>query len=624
MVYIIGYIINEEQISKIIEELPKSVPKNKLIFFVGAGISAKSGLPLGGELIKHYMLSSLGEDATENLNAFWKKTLVSCSEKLASLYADFPMRLEFIIGTVNAIDKEFSDKNMFRKKNNIKKYCRKPLMNGFASFLDTSPNENHHIISSFIKEGANYITVNYDCCIEKALGVSADDSFQSKGIRAVDNNGHSLYHLHGIAEKNNNSNLGATIKTVNNRIPKEFQDFLVDKFNNGCCIIFLGYSASDYFDIKILFESMGEIGNGSVLFIDHYHEKNDGDKLKFVPEKTKHIPRNIQRLFVPFHKDKIFAIHCETSEFLKRLAYAYGIGISNNKKCEEIRWKDKFNEITQCHNVKIYNFINCIRFSSQSGIPLSKIWSNLDEQSNLFDEIISDWIDDDPNTIKNWVTKIMNDKDRDFSQSILSDIEDTCMRHIKKSTYLRFKQKLAEAADIRWTREKAAKTGFCYLSKLVDKAIQTLDRRRENKDYEDKKGCESTAVQSINIIASEFVEKWLSGDRSLKLLENMLHIRMQLYRLLKYNCNDFIYVSYYTSLLKRKNLIESILFPSNNNFDIDEEIIELSLEIASLGELRRGYYSLIQKGNILILHGNAHGIEYLKKYIPCYYSISIE
>jgi hypothetical protein len=595
----------------------------RIIFFVGAGISVKSHLPLGFPLTSHFMEVSLGKEAKDNLTLFWKKSLLACPDKLTKSYAEFPMRLEFVIGTVNAIDKEFShENNQFQKDSNIEKYCRTPLVDGFSSFKDADPNENHCIIASFINKNAEFVTVNYDKCVEKALGEPIK-TIIAKGVRSSECNGHILHHLHGIAGIDTNITIGATIKAVNNRIPEEFRAFLTAKLNNGYCIIFLGYSASDYFDIRILFETMEKTKSGSIIFVDHYHKENSDGKLDFVPKKTKIISECVQRLFYPFCRSNIFAFHCETTEFLMQLAKAYDLDIEYKQSCKKVPWKESFTEIAKTHNDSIYHFINCIRLSSQSGIPLSKIWPSPNELPALFDEIINDWINDSTDTINNMVASIMND-DQDLSQSIFSDIEDSCKKHISKDTLFKFEYALNSAPkNIRVTRQAAVDSELHQLPSLVDKAVRVLDMHKTGEKCIDKNS-ESIAVQSINKFASEHVKKWLGGNHSHKLLKNICFVREQINRLLEYKCNDFLYVGYYTSLLKRRNSIDAILSIIDANNAIDKEIIELSLEIACLSEVKRGYQSLVQKGSILVLNGDIRGIEYLKKYLPCYYAMKIE
>ena len=93
------------------------------------GISINSGLPNGEKLTEYYIEKVLGNYCADIIIKKWKR-LKRKFKRISGVEMPF-IRLEFIIGCVDEIDRELNNK---------------PILSGIKKFMDLKINENHALL----------------------------------------------------------------------------------------------------------------------------------------------------------------------------------------------------------------------------------------------------------------------------------------------------------------------------------------------------------------------------------------------------------------------------------------------------------------------------------------------
>lgn len=231
-----------------IDKLAETILNGNIAFFVGAGISFHSGLPLASEL-KSRILCQLP---------------VSKKEAIQIQSAALPFEAFFeTLSRGSSID-------------SLLKLFRKGM-----------PNTNHFLIAKLTKYGyiRKICTTNFDLLIERALeseGLSKDNEFKVRSLENEFENNNSrlgkditLYKVHGSAD--NLSSVVVTLRRIaarSNSVAR--QHVIADIFSEGAHshVLVLGYSCSDVFDLIPQIEAVtGE--KKKVYFVEHCKGKSE-------------------------------------------------------------------------------------------------------------------------------------------------------------------------------------------------------------------------------------------------------------------------------------------------------------------------------------------------------------
>lgn len=302
-------------------EIMAAYPAERWVFWVGAGVSypAPSALPLGLPLTDFALRECCGDEVRGRLRRMWGEANAVVAQPGNPQPLGAAPRLESVLGDIDDVGKQAVGRGF-------------DFVRGFESFLEAPYNENHLCLARLHARGATIITTNFDACIEKACGRLAGPG---GGLRAGREfgvhfyeaprapNAGRIWHLHGTAE--NLPTLGATIRAVREGIPPAFAARLDDLFGRGCLLVFLGYSASDSFDVNLYFsgKAEGAFADSAALFVQHAGGE---------------APPNAGLLLRPFGRGRVES--AETGEWLKALAG--GAEEHEGGGVEPFRWEDAF------------------------------------------------------------------------------------------------------------------------------------------------------------------------------------------------------------------------------------------------------------------------------------------
>jgi len=219
---------------------------NQYAFFVGAGISKNSELPLAGELMD-YILNRL------------TKGLDVDKEDIKKI-------------NVSTIQFELFIQILFE-------YSVSPKMYDF--FKNGYPNNNHKFIAKMCKSGyaKTILTTNFDMLIEKALddeGVEYKVYYLDEHFKNIDFNEDivKLIKIHGSIE-NEKSLITLMHQVLDNNAREIRRPIIEHVFKNGKhdAVLIMGYSNSDKFDIVEVIENI-ENSDIKVYYVNH---ANDDD-----------------------------------------------------------------------------------------------------------------------------------------------------------------------------------------------------------------------------------------------------------------------------------------------------------------------------------------------------------
>jgi len=300
------------------------IPKNKLVFWVGAGVDNKSptSLPLANALTEHVLRRSCNS-YYEPLIRVWqenRKAVQQTVDKTDCL--EFP-RLETVIEAIKTFESHQIN-------------C-KSVIAGIESFStdNIKPNANHYSLATLLHQGANVVTTNYGDFIAKAYQeLYGDKSIAHNQDKihfySVDNGYNScIFHIHGVSSDVNT--IGANLSNVKNKLPDQFTNVFQKWLLNEYCIIYLGYSGADSLDVNPYLMSLDMHSKSSGVYIRH-PTGNTHTSNNFALSKRE------QTLLNPFGV-KILC-PCEASEFLHQLSPS----IQNNSIQDSNKWKILFNQ----------------------------------------------------------------------------------------------------------------------------------------------------------------------------------------------------------------------------------------------------------------------------------------
>lgn len=263
-----GDFLDEETLYEQIFLISDAIKEQEVAFFVGAGISWNSGLPLAHEL-KRYILKKL------QINEKEIKEIMECRALSLERFMDV------ISSPTRSVFKSYMH-TLLLKPNFAS------ALKIFALFREGEPNLNHVLIARLVKEGHVkwVITTNFDLLIEKALvneGLRRGRDFkvycnekQFAKMNLNNFNGAHIVKIHGSI--NNMESVRATFQSVSDttlsKIRQDFVKYLFSAIPHYRRILFLGYSASDDYDINPGIESVSE-NPKQISFIEH----SDGERM---------------------------------------------------------------------------------------------------------------------------------------------------------------------------------------------------------------------------------------------------------------------------------------------------------------------------------------------------------
>jgi hypothetical protein len=125
------------------------------------------------------------------------------------------------------------------------------------------PNRLHRFLAEHLANGGSHITTNFDTCIERALApdapvavVDSTSTYEARGIPSH----RVLAHLHGRFDPSNLSTLGACIRNIAAGLSHQLCQLIQQVMAASRCLVFLGYSGRDYFDVNPFFTGLPDTG----------------------------------------------------------------------------------------------------------------------------------------------------------------------------------------------------------------------------------------------------------------------------------------------------------------------------------------------------------------------------
>lgn len=524
---------------------------SKTILFIGAGVSMDqpSCLPSGYELTHYILRQCIGDIRAENL----KNICDNCYNILdATSQIKGAIRLESIINYISVFEEEIMGEQF--------------LLNGFKSFESIPSNQNHYLISKIREFGSIVLTSNYDLCIERMY--DSPYTFEVKnGVSVVCQQGiNPVYHFHGIPE--NVTDLGATIKRIKSGLPINFSDYLKSKFENGYNIIYIGYSGSDFFDIDIFFDHIAdEKYDGIGIFYQYGNTIDDFQKTK------------AQKLISNFTKSEI--LFGNPTDYLKTLyeAYTNQIVPADIKLLTTIdqKWYVKFEEIfDDIEDISMYRDFATIYLCHFFGVNISKIdpdWPKTLEMTSdyLLDSLKYTYFDEIQYgnlTTQNPITYIYD-----------------VFKLVEISDY----SKLIENFNAIKILHNSYTGGVLNLSKMftLDSLIQEISRHQGSQSFS------THQVFAINRICEEYITNAMSVAHDKINIEALTQLLNCCNEFLKYDYIQYQYISYYTSIQKKKNILMALLNINTKCIQFEKSMMRIASEVGSFTEIIKVYINYV-------------------------------
>lgn len=225
-------------------DLFRKYPTQKWLIWAGAGVSLDKHtcLPSAPEFVSFTVRKICGQQVRDNLFDLWGKVNQAAATPIdATPLGDAP-RLESLLSEIAGVQSVKRDQDF-------------QFFDGFSCFTGAPINDNHRLLATLLKNGASIVTTNFDICIEKAFkrivpGVQFDETLEEDiyyRTPRLTGSGTIIY-IHGIATRVNS--LGITIERVKRGLPGSLAAKLDDMFSRGKTVGFVGYSASDAFDVN--------------------------------------------------------------------------------------------------------------------------------------------------------------------------------------------------------------------------------------------------------------------------------------------------------------------------------------------------------------------------------------
>ena len=305
-----------------LKQIFKDTPKNKIVFWVGAGIDRlfPTCLPNGEELLIFFLDNTVGRLSSEEIRDLWEKNkkIINNDNEFSS-FSGIP-RLETIIDRCFRLEKNLHSCISFTK--------------GLSSFANAPFNDNHYVIAKLIGLGASVVTTNFTLCIQKAFEHIYGENVQlesEKGKKdyfmpvfssSKEGSG-KIFHIHGVANRLND--LGVTLEQIAQGISSDFSRQLNYWMDNEYTFIFVGYSGSDAFDVNRFFlEKKPQDSNSTGIYIRYSNEDVVDYSLTKPLEKENILLHAFRQSYISLLNTTNFLLSLvEVDSYLKSPAYEW-------------------------------------------------------------------------------------------------------------------------------------------------------------------------------------------------------------------------------------------------------------------------------------------------------------
>jgi hypothetical protein len=210
---------------------------SEVCFWTGAGVSiaGPAGLPLGDRLTEEVLMNGCGCDALKAIKQLFKDCpMVDAAGRRKPL-----PRLEGVLGPL------------------IGSLGEATALAPLAVIAEAHPNSLHRFFAEHVQAGGSHVTVNFDDCLEQALGAG-----QAVGVR----------HLHGVYRDGDLNALGVEIGRLSRDLSGA-QRRAIDEALDARVLVVCGYSGRDYFDVDPYLRRLRLEGRTyddlEVVWIDH-------------------------------------------------------------------------------------------------------------------------------------------------------------------------------------------------------------------------------------------------------------------------------------------------------------------------------------------------------------------
>lgn len=359
----------------------KDFQANNIVFWTGAGIDCDTPtcLPLGAALTEKILSWTCGDMGAELFKKWGEicKAVNSLCWPKEKLHLSSIPRLESILERVRLCEKQSS----IDGSNNS-------VMTMISGFSDAPPNPSHYALAKAISEGASVVTTNYSLCVETAFERLTGKKLSPE---KVDNTSVYIYsipneavgriiHIHGVAF--DKESIGISLSSVKNELPSQVVEIIKGWLHESKTFIFAGYSASDVFDVNLLFRHMYDerIHGSDSFFIQH--SKNNTPRFHTTEELEK-----VKAVLLPFSYQ--YVLDANTAKVLELL---FPVNLTEIHKLKDFDWVRLGDMVKYSQGRKLDLFVDLCQFF---GIDTSKVleqpllYSSKEHQTNAFETLYS-------------------------------------------------------------------------------------------------------------------------------------------------------------------------------------------------------------------------------------------
>lgn len=337
----------------------KDFQANNIVFWTGAGIDCDTPtcLPLGAALTERILSWTCGDMGAELFKKWGEicKAVNSLCWPKEKLHLSSIPRLESILERVRLCEKQSS----IDGSNNS-------VMTMISGFSDAPPNPSHYALAKAISEGASVVTTNYSLCVETAFERLTGKKLSPE---KVDNTSVYIYsipneavgriiHIHGVAF--DKESIGISLSSVKNELPSQVVEIIKGWLHESKTFIFAGYSASDVFDVNLLFRHMYDerIHGSDSFFIQH--SKNNTPRFHTTEELEK-----VKAVLLPFSYQ--YVLDANTAKVLELL---FPVNLTEIHKLKDFDWVRLGEMVNYSQGRKLDLFVDLCQFF---GIDTSKV-----------------------------------------------------------------------------------------------------------------------------------------------------------------------------------------------------------------------------------------------------------